>query len=278
MRPTFHHILILYKALNSEAASLAAVVASWLEEKGIKIWIAEAGQLPESIATDTDCAVVLGGDGTILGLARKLAGRQIPIFGINFGRVGFLTAAGSSNWRQLLKEAITGNLPVHSCMALNWHLVRDGLTVRDGVAINDVVVSRGALARLVCLRIKINYADMGVLRSDGLIICTPLGSSGYSISAGGPLLYAGMNAIGITALCPFSRNISPLVFPVETSVELRIVKPSADCYITIDGQEGQKLADNDIISITGWPGAIQFLGSDNQFFEHLRTRGFKLEQ
>lgn len=274
----YDRILILYKTGHCDAAGMSVHVASWLEENGVETEVMEASQFSQSEAPFADCVVVLGGDGTILGISRKLAGKNIPIFGINFGRVGFLTTADCNNWKQRLYKAIMGQIIPRRCMALEWQLYRNECIVASGTAINDVVVSRGALARLVCMNVSINNIEMGILRCDGLIICTPLGSSGYSISAGGPLLYSSMDAIGIIAICPFLGHVSPLVVPSDTVFELRVVQPSPECYITIDGQVGQKLADNDVIRTKGWPGAVLLIDNDTHFYERLQSRGFTLEK
>ena len=118
---------------------------------------------------------------------------------------------------------------------------------------------------------------MGSLRSDGVILCTPVGSSGYSVSAGGPLLYPSMDAIGFTPVCPFLNTISPMVFPGNTDIQLQVLRGSTDCYITVDGQEGQKLEKGDVLRVSGWSGAVQFLGEGASFFERLRSRGFVLQ-
>ncbi len=274
MDGSFSRILVIYKTANPEAGILARTVAAWLEEMHFH------ALGPESAETDydtsADCAIVLGGDGTILGAARRLAGKNIPVFGINFGRVGFLTTANPGDWMPKLQCALAGQMPVRNCLALTWELRRHEHLLAGGVAANDVVISCGSLARLLSLELKIDDGEMGTLRSDGLIVSTPLGSSGYTISAGGPLLKPDMNAMILTPVCPFVTNISPLVFPQGTLVKLRLTS-LRDTWLTIDGQEGHSLRHGDIVRIGGWPDAMQFFGDDAQFFERLRSRGFNLE-
>lgn len=271
------HILLVCKARHERAAQLGEEIRAWLEERGHKAHLVEAG-LDSSLYTDAlDFVVVLGGDGTMLGVARRLVGSDVPVLGINFGRVGFLTDAQPENWREKLAECLDGHEPVRSCMALSWSLVRDGEEIQAGAAVNDVVVSRGSLSRLVCLDIWVDGQRMGSLRSDGIILCTPVGSSGYSVSAGGPLLYPAMDAIGFTPVCPFLNTISPMVFPGSTDIELQILRGSTDCYLTVDGQEGHKLKKDDLVRISGLPAAVRFMGEGTCFFERLRSRGFVLQ-
>ncbi|MDD4701095.1 MAG: NAD(+)/NADH kinase [Desulfovibrio sp.] len=272
------HILLVCKARHERAAQLGEEVRVWLTSQGHTADLVEAGLASSAYAApDLDFVVVLGGDGTMLGVARRLVGRSVPVLGVNFGRVGFLTDAQPENWREKLEECLKGHEPIRSCMALRWSVSRSGATLAEGTAINDVVVSRGSLSRLVCLDIWADGQRMGSLRSDGIILCTPIGSSGYNVSAGGSLLYPLMDAIGFTPVCPFLNTISPIVFPGSTHIQLQILRGSTDCYLTVDGQEGLKLEMDDVLQVSGLPSSVQFLGEGTSFFERLRTRGFVLQ-
>lgn len=256
---------------------MAECVASWLTERHYGFAIQESGQKHTQTHEKPSVVVVLGGDGTIIGVGRQIAGSEIPIFGINFGKVGFLTTADRHDWREKLALALAGVIPKRSCLVLRWHLDRCGQQKAGGIAVNDLFIGRGCLARLAGVGIKINGTEMGVLRCDGVIVTTPLGSSGYSVSAGGALLHPGMDAVGLTPVCPFPINVAPLVFPGKVSFELKVQSLGADTQITIDGQEGLALQNHDVIHVTCWPGAIQFLGDDNHFLDHLRLRGLNLQ-
>lgn len=203
-------------------------------------------------------------------------GRNVPLLGINFGRVGFLTDAQPEHWREKLAACLDGSLPSRTCLALSWTLVRSGITVARGAAVNDVVLSRGSLSRLVCMNISVDGQPMGALRSDGVILSTPVGSSGYSVSAGGPLLYPSLEVLAFTPICPFLNTISPMVFPGASLFRLEILHGSTECFITVDGQEGQLLEIGDYVEVTGLPAAVHFLGDEVSFFERLRSRGFVL--
>ena len=252
--------------------------ACWLREQGHKAEVVVAGNdSPAYAANDLDFVAVFGGDGTMLGVARRLVGRKVPVLGINFGRVGFLTDAQPEQWREKLQECLKGEESIRTCMALKWALRRNGRELSRGCAVNDVVLSRGSLSRLVCLEISIDGQNMGALRADGIIVATPVGSSGYSVSAGGSLLHPSMEALAITPICPFLNTVSPMVFPGETSCRLQILQGSTDCYLTVDGQEGQMLETGDVVTIAGLPSAVHFMGEGTSFFERLRSRGFVLQ-
>jgi len=276
---TCRHILLVYKARHEKAAALAGEAALWLRQQGHEVTgvICAGTDSPAYAVTPLDFVVVLGGDGTMLGVARRLVGRKVPVLGINFGRIGFLTDAQPEQWRDKLQECLTGAEPVRSCMALEWSLTRHGEIIASGCAVNDVVLSRGSLSRLVLFDVYIAGERLGSLRGDGIIVATPVGSSGYSVSAGGSLLHPSMNAVAITPVCPFLNSISPMVFPGNTECTFQILQGSTDCFITVDGQEGQQLDRGDLVTVAGLPNAVHFLGKGTTFFERLRSRGFALQ-
>lgn len=273
----YRHVLLVSKARHERASRLASEILAWLREQGHSASVIDAGRDDPAYAVpELSLVVVLGGDGTMLGVARRLVGRNIPLLGINFGRVGFLTDAQPEHWQEKLAACLEGSMPVRTCLALRWSLARAGKTVARGAAVNDVVLSRGSLSRLVCMDISVDGQRMGALRSDGVIISTPVGSSGYSVSAGGPLLYPALEALAFTPVCPFLNTISPMVFPGASLFRLEILQGSTECFITVDGQEGQLLEIGDYVEVTGLPAAVHFLGDELSFFERLRSRGFVL--
>ncbi len=142
------------------------------------------------------------------------------------------------------------------------------------MAVNDVVLSRAALSRLVNMDIGVDGQEMCRLRSDGVIISTPIGSSGYSVSAGGPLLYPSLNCMVFTPICPFLNTIPPMVFPHKTRFRIDLLPGTTETYITVDGQEGLLLQVGDRVEVTGLEDAVCFVGKEMPFFERLRTRGF----
>lgn len=268
-------VLVVCKAHHARAHALGRGVLAWLAGRGLDARLCEAGAEGADMTRPSRCVVVLGGDGTILGVARRFAFSGVPLFGINFGRVGFLTNADPGNWRERLATALASETPERSCLALRWRIFRSGRLLTEGVAVNDVVVGRGALARLTGIHVSLDGCDMGILRCDGLLCCTPVGSSGYSDSAGGPILHPGMNAVGLTPICPYPGSASPLVLPGGVACRLGIAA-SAEAWLTVDGQEGQALQGGDEVAVSGVPDGVRFLGGA-RFFERLRVRGFALD-
>lgn len=274
-------MLVVFKAHHARARALGHEVVAWLLARGLAARLCEAGGEAGTAAPGGDmarparCAIVLGGDGTILGVARRFAFSGVPLFGINFGRVGFLTSADPANWRERLESALSDAGAPRSCLALRWQLLRRGKPLSEGVAINDVVVARGGLARLVGLSVRLDGCGMGTLRCDGLLCCTPLGSSGYSASAGGPILHPCMDALGLTPLCPYPDSASPLVLPGRVVCRVGVAT-SVEAWLTVDGQEGQPLEGGDEVVVFGAPDGVRFLGHV-RFFERLRVRGFALD-
>lgn len=268
---------VIFKRNNVSARSLAREITAWLGSREIKCRLAEAGD-NSALDPAPDLAIILGGDGTILGAARKLAGSGTPILGINFGRVGFLAALSPGEWQKGVELALAGGLEICPCLALLWKVGRDGEEIATGPAINDVVVARGSLARLTNLSIKIDGETLGALRSDGIIISAPLGSPGYSASAGGPILSPRAAAAVLAPICSFVPDVSPLVLGADSIFEISVLDDSGDCYLTIDGQEGMPLFKKDVVSVRCRPGAIHFLVKKTGFFEKLKIRGFSLPQ
>lgn len=269
-------VRIIYKGGNAAARELGQRIEKWLELRGLHAELSEAG-CEAKLTAKPETIIVLGGDGTILGVARSVAFQNIPILGINFGRVGFLTAFDEEEWETGLGAWLESRLPLRKCLALNWCLLRGGVPIREGVAVNDVVAGRGALARLVTIKTGIDAEPMGSLRSDGIIACTPVGSTAYCASAGGPVMHPELCAIALVPICSFMPRSFPLVVPAKTSITLTVGEDAEEAFLTIDGQLGTPLLRGDEVRIAGSPGAIQFLGSNTHFYSRLRTRGFSFK-
>ncbi|MBQ7606488.1 MAG: NAD(+)/NADH kinase [Desulfovibrionaceae bacterium] len=275
----YNHILLIAKTGHAPALAFSRMLQEWLTARGhsSQLCIAEEFSL-YGLDKRPDLAIVLGGDGTMLGVGRLIAGQDIPMIGINFGTVGFLTIADQSNWEEKLTACLNNEIPLQSRMTLSWSLTRHAALLEQGNAINDVVVSHGALARLVSVNISINNEPMGSLRCDGIIFASPMGSSGYTASAGGPILFSRTNAYVFTPICPFMRSVSPMVFPANIVFRLLVEDSSIDAYLTVDGQEGYTLERGDLLTIKGETESLHVLSSDSTFFERIRTRGLVLEQ
>ncbi len=275
----YHHLLLIAKTGHAPALAFSYMLQEWLNARGYSSQICIAEELSfNRLVRKPDLAIVLGGDGTILGVGRLFAGQDIPIVGINFGTVGFLTIADQSNWEEKLTDCLNHKLPLQWRMTLAWSLTRHAALLEQGNAINDVVVSHGALARLVSVNISINNEAMGSLRCDGIIFASPMGSSGYTASAGGPILFTQTNAYVFTPICPFMRSVSPMVFPANIVFRALIEDTSVDAHLTVDGQVGYTLERGDLLTIKGQTDSLCVLSSEANFFERIRTRGLVLEQ
>jgi NAD+ kinase len=248
---------------------------SWLRRQGHAAEMITSGSDNDLYyAPDLFLVIVLGGDGTMLSVARRLAGLTVPLLGVNFGRVGFLTDVQPEDCQAHVNACLEGNDTVRSHMALRWSVARSGNAEDGGVAVNDVVLSHGPLARLISVDISVNRRGMGGFRGDGLVLSTPLGSSGYCVSAGGPLIQPDFDALILTPVCPFLHTVPPIVFHGSAVFDIRILQGSTECYITADGQDGQALRTGDLLQIAGLPGAVRLMGRETSFLERLHSRGF----
>lgn len=266
--------LVIYKQNHQGALALAEEISAWLQKAGVVPLLCEADSaLPSPLPP---LAFVLGGDGTILGVARQLAGTDSAILGINFGRVGFLTACTPADWESCLARALAGSLQNRACLSLKWQIVRDGVETKRGIAVNDVVVARGCLARLTSISLAVNGQELGVVRSDGIVVSSPLGSSGYAASVGAPIIFPELNVVTLAPICAFMPAVCPLVLSGSAQFQLTVLDFSGDCYLTIDGQEGEALEKRDQVLVNGWPGAVHFLDEEEAFFSSLKTRAFNL--
>lgn len=268
---------MIYKRADIPAKEFALEIGKWLSDRGYPSVVYESGNENLIRKEKIVFAVILGGDGTILGVARNFIGKKVPLLGINFGNVGFLATLCRHDWKNRILDYIGNEASISRHIALRWTIYRSCQKINCGNAVNDIVVSRGALARLVNIGLQINDRSMGAVRCDGVIISTPLGSTGYNISAGGPLLDSEMKALITTPICPFRKSFHPLVLPFDTSLQLTMVSESSECYLTVDGQLGQPLQYGDTVEISGVADAVFFMGRDESFCGRLKTRGFMFE-
>jgi NAD+ kinase len=221
-------------------------------------------------AADSDALLILGGDGTIIGTARKLADISIPMAGMNFGRMGFLAELPSEHWESSLSELIAGRWITERHLALQWHILHQEhhkWTVRsEGIAINDVVTAHGVVARAVSLRLHIDDVHFSDLRCDGLIVSTPLGSTAYTASAGGPLTMPSMNAQLVTPICPFSGGFPPLVLPSRSCIQIEACRQGDQVLLSVDGQDNFPLEYGDKLEIRGIPDKLCMLVSHPHWY------------
>ena len=274
------HVLLIIKPRLEEASLLAKKIRAWLEDKNCTVCCVQADEdYTHLLVRRFSFAVVLGGDGTLLGAARRFIACPTPLLGINFGKVGFLAEAYSTEWREVLSLMLEGRMLVLERMALAFEVFREERQIFSGVAINDVVLNRGCMARVVDLDIAVQGFALCRIRADGLIIASPQGCSGYAASAGGPLVHPDINAFSLVPICPFFCTFPPLVLPHPQEVRITLPNNSTDVYLTVDGQEGYGLQTDDSILVRGLPGGVRFARRDRAgYLRRLKARGFLAER
>jgi NAD+ kinase len=266
-----------------EALEVVCELREWLKARGIELRAAnsiaaqaQCAPLAESdgeLAEDVDLIVVLGGDGTMLGAARLLGSRQIPVLGVNFGWLGYLTEFTMDEMFPALEDVRAGKLFVERRMMIDVSLNRGGETVSTDRALNDAVVNRAAPGRMIELECYINGMFVNSFRADGMIVATPTGSTAYSLSAGGPIVHPDMSAILLTPICPHTLSNRPVVVPGESVVELVFKRAGEDLVLTIDGQHGVELLHDDRITLRRSQTTFNLVRPTNRnYFEVLRTK------
>ncbi len=268
--------LILTKEDNFEAFEVGKSIQSWLQAKGkvalLKKLTSSELEVKE-MAKQSDIALVLGGDGTMLGVARTLYDFAIPLLGINFGRVGFLTDISPQNWQNSLEKLLQGGYEIQNCTPLWWELVRGNECIYSGIAVNDVVVARSMVAKAISIGLSVDNVFLSELYCDGLICSAPLGATAYAASAHGPLVFPSLDAHVLTPISPFAGSFPPLVLPRESLVKINTLK--GDAVITIDGQVCHSLEFNDVIHVKSASKRISmFVQSQDWFWQRLVERGF----
>jgi NAD+ kinase len=252
MRP-ISTVGIISKPKIAEAPKIVRSLVRWLDERNVQYRCDEqtaayAGfgtAFPrEEVADGIDLMIVLGGDGTLLSAARVIAGRDIPLLAVNLGHLGFLTAITLDELYPELERVFRGEHRIGIRRMLDCELVRDGETIATYVALNDVVITKAMLARMIDLDTHVDSHFVAAYKADGLVIATPTGSTAYSLSAGGPIIFPQVAAVCITPICPHMLTNRPVIVP-DTS-EIHILNHGEDgTFLTIDGQVGEPMAKGD---------------------------------
>lgn len=201
------------------------------------------------MAAQADLLIVLGGDGTLIHGARLLRGRTVPIVGVNLGSLGFLTEVPAAELHEAVEFALAGKSTIESRMKLSCRLYRGGRALLEDEVLNDVVINKGALARITDHEMTIDGQPVTTYKSDGVIVATPTGSTAYALSAGGPIIHPLVECMLIAPICPHALTQRPLVVPAAQTVSIRLAGESADVYLTIDGQIGRALQAGDVLEV-----------------------------
>lgn len=226
-----------------------------------------------SIPSLSDIIVVLGGDGTMLSAVRIIGDKQVPIIGINLGNLGFITEINRDRMTKVVDMIMKDTAIIEERMMLSVSVKRQGVNISDFYVLNDVVFNKGALARIIEMEAYVNNCYVSTFKSDGLIVSTPTGSTAYSLSAGGPILYPTINGILITPICPHTLTNRPIVLPESFVIEIILRSDNQDVYLTLDGQVGFSLLKEDSVDIRKSPFYARLMvPSDRDYFHVLRTK------
>ena len=228
---------------------------------------------PEELAARADAVVVLGGDGTLIRAARMLGGRPVPILGINLGSLGFMTEVPAAEGLDVLDDLLAGRATVQPRMKLGCRLFRRGELIVEDEVLNDVVINRGALARIADHETRIDGKLIATFKSDGLIVATPTGSTAYALAAGGPIVHPGLDCALIVPICPHALTQRPLVVPGDQVVTIHLSSEVADVYLTIDGQSGHALQPDDRLEVRRSPNRVLLVANPRlDYFAVLREK------
>ncbi len=231
------------------------------------------GKAREVLARECDLILVLGGDGTLIAAAREAAPLGIPVLPINLGSLGFLTSFKLEELYPALEETIAGHLEASERMMLTASLVRDEKVVDSQRVLNEAVVTKGALARMIELELLIDGDFVCRYRADGLIVATPTGSTAYSLSAGGPIVHPAVESIILTPICPHTLTDRPVVVGDSCNVEMRLRGAAESVYLTLDGQKGLLMESEDRVLIARANERLQLIQPHRKsYYEILRSK------
>lgn len=239
-KSTLHDVVTWLRARSIDVI-LDTTSASLLGEQG--------GYQKTQLASKADVLLVLGGDGTMLNAARLAGERSIPILGVNMGGLGFLTEVRLENLYPSLERVFANDFVLDERLMLRTHIHRHGETVAQGVVLNDVVISKGTLARMIELKIAIQGRFVTNLRGDGLIVSSPTGSTAYSLSAGGPIIDPAVQSLILTPICPHTLTHRPLIVPGNAEIDVTLTSKDDGAMTTLDGQVGVAITQGDSIVI-----------------------------
>ena len=285
MRPgqTFQSIGIISRPRRSNLAVVVPPLLKWLEARGIHTFIdeetasslpdGEKGQTREHVADASQVLLVLGGDGTMLAAARLAAPRGIPILPINMGSLGFLTSFTLEELHPALEDTLEGRFSLSERVMISVELVRAGKTIDSQRVLNEVVINKGALARMIELELAIGGNFVCRYRADGLIVATPTGSTAYSLSAGGPIVHPSVESFLITPICPHTLSDRPVVVRDSSCIELKLSGNTESVFLTLDGQRGIPLQPTDLVRASRAKELLKLIQPPRKsYFEILRSK------
>ncbi len=279
---------IVLKPHQPDALKTICELVTWLDERGIELVGGpeiereriehETGcaitEVPrDEIAATADLMLVLGGDGTMIATARLVGDREVPVLGVNYGGLGYLAEFRIEELYHALESILSGNFRLDKRVMLDVELKRGDVSVTRNRVLNDVVINKSALARIIEIETYLNQYFVNSFRADGLIISTPTGSTAYNLSAGGPVIFPSMNAVVITPICPFTLSNRPIVVPDDATIELLLKTDKEDVTLTLDGQVGFELHVEDRVVIRKSSVTFNLVQPSNRnYFDVLRDK------
>lgn len=272
---------LVVKRDSNRALNHATVLGRWLAQKRVKVLaepavadrIAATPLDPREIAARADLIVVLGGDGTLLGIARLIGPRQTPILGINVGGLGFLTEAPIEEAQASVARVLAGDYEVDSRITLEASVIRpDDPKAETFTAVNDIVINKRALGRMMDLEVIADRQPFCTYRADGLIVATPTGSTAYALSAGGPIVFPTLDLMVLAPICPHTLSNRPVVLPDSLEIEVRVKATDHDATLTLDGQQSAQLGARDRVIIRKGSSSVSLVRSPHSYFEIWRNK------
>ncbi|WP_319755983.1 NAD(+)/NADH kinase [uncultured Sphaerochaeta sp.] len=270
------HVLIIANWSKKTSHTLSQTIVDYLAEKGIESSVSKTnrGNEPLVVNKDTDLVICLGGDGTVLYCARYLQDLGIPILAINVGTFGYITEISVEEWQEAIDYFLEGKNTISRRLMIRVGVFRKGKKVFTAHGLNEMVVSSSGISKVVSLSLRIGSTEAGFFRSDGMIIATPTGSTGYSLAAGGPILDVDLTSLIITPICPFTLSNRPLVVSGDSTITLTIPKGQrTGLMLSVDGQQNFCLQEDDMIVVEKSQSKALLVASERRnYIEVLRDK------
>ncbi len=272
---------IFAKRNQPDAITLALKVDSWLRARGVTVLCEEelatgmgvSGTPAAKIPPLCDMLIVLGGDGTLISVAREVGALEKPILGVNLGSLGFLTEITTKELFPVLERILGGDYQTSDRLMLDVAVTRKGSCLVRYQVLNDVVINKGALARIVDIKVWVNDSYLTTYKADGLIISSPTGSTAYNMAAGGPIIDPGSECLVITPICPHMLTNRPMIVSADASIRVEVMFQDEDVVLTADGQVGMPLLAGDVVEILQASSRTRLiLSPEKDYFEILRTK------
>jgi NAD+ kinase len=255
-------------------------VQAFAQQEGVELWFeerllpAEERELTPEACPRLDLLLVLGGDGTLLRGARMVAAHGVPVLGVNLGHLGFLTSASPEELETALSRALAGEVMIDRRMTLEVRAQGANGAFRGSfLALNDAVLHKGGVARVIRLAVHVHGEEVGTYSADGIIFSSPTGSTAYSLSAGGPIVSPAVECIVATPICPHTLAVRPLVLPADETISVEVLSPTEELILTLDGQEGAALSPGDRVVVRRGKEEVKLVRFPGQtFFSTLRRK------